>query len=73
MKGAFWVWGSNGVLRVRIAEEDRNVWKLHLEVSERNADGAFKLALTAPSVMRRPQTLKMHYRTVHQLTALRVR
>ena len=29
--GSMWVWGSHGVLRVRVVDEDRHAWRQHLE------------------------------------------
>jgi len=44
-KGAFWVWGSAGLLRVRVTREERHVWRLHLEA----ADFAAALSYCSPT------------------------
>jgi len=32
-KGAIWAWGDAGLLRVRVAHEERHVWRLYLEAT----------------------------------------
>jgi hypothetical protein len=36
-KGMLWVWGTGGVLRIVVRNEERHVWRLHLEAGDYEA------------------------------------